>query len=404
MPIVLLSHAEQVVAHLRGEFSRGRWGDLLPGIQRLGMDLGVNHNTVEAALRLLEKEGLLVSQGHGRPRRVVAGACGMGKRSLRVKILLYEAGDRSLPDHVELLARLQEAGHAADYAPKSLQELGMRVERVARFVESQPADAWVVCAGSEEILTWFSTCGVPAIAMFGRFTGVPIASAAPRKIPAMVTAVRRLVEWGHRRIVLFAREERRKPKPAPLEKAFLDELAALGLPTGPFNLPEWEETPEGFHASLDTLFRHTPPTAILLGESVFFMSLQQYLLRSGIRVPDDVSIVCPDPDPGFVWCHPVVSHIHWDYRPLVHRILRWTEQVAQGRDDREQSLFLADFVEGGTIGTVAEGRLTKYPNTQIPKYPKNDEVAWSRVCACGASGGCASSLVCGSAASLREER
>lgn len=354
MPLVLLTHAEQVAAYVRGELARGRWGESLPGIQRLGMDLAVNHNTVEAGLRLLEKEGLVVSQGHGRPRRVVAGAAGAAKRSLRISILLYEAGDRSFPEQVELLARLQEAGHAADHASKSLGELGMRAERVARFVENHPADAWVICAGSREVLTWFSTCGVPAIAMFGRFAGVPIPAAAPRKIPAMVTAVRKLVAMGHRRIVLFAREERRKPQPALFEQAFLDELGALGLPTGPFNLPDWDETPDGFHASLDRLFLHTPPTTIILGESLFFMSLQQYLLRRGIRVPEDLSVICPDPDPAFAWCHPDISHIHWDYRPLVHRILRWTEHVAQGREDGEQTLFLADFVEGGTIGPVAK--------------------------------------------------
>ena len=354
MALVLLSHAEQVAAYLRGEVARGRWGETLPGIQRMGKDLGVNHNTVESALRLLEKEGLLVSQGHGRPRRVASGAAETEKRSLRVKILLYEAGDRSLPDHVELLVRLQEAGHAADYASKSLGELGMQVERVARFVEGNPADAWVVCAGSREVLTWFSTCGVPAIAMFGRFNGVPMASVAPRKIPAMLTAVRKLVAWGHRRIVLFAREERRKPQPALFEQTFLHELAALGLPTGPFNLPDWKETPDGFHACLDALFLHTPPTAILLTEGLFFIPLQQYLLRRGIRVPEHLSVICPDPDPAFAWCNPVVSHIHWDYRPLVHRILRWAEHIAQGREDREQSFFLADFVEGGTIGPVTE--------------------------------------------------
>ena len=95
-------------------------------------------------------------------------------------------------------------------------------------------------------------------------------------------------------------------------------------------------------------------TAILLTEGLFFIPLQQYLLRRGIRVPEHLSVICPDPDPAFAWCNPVVSHIHWDYRPLVHRILRWAEHIAQGREDREQSFFLADFVEGGTIGPVTE--------------------------------------------------
>lgn len=338
--------------HLRIELSRGRWRNVLPGIQKLARELGVNHNTLEAALRLLEEEGLVVSQGHGKPRKVHATMLAAGKRSLRVKILPYEREDRLLPDHVELLARLQEAGHAADFTPKSLQDLGMRVERVARFVEKHPADAWVVCSGSEEILTWFSSCPVPAIAMYGRFAGarIPIAGVSPRKSPALITAVRKLVAMGHRRIVMISREERRKPKPALYEQNFLNELDASGVPTGAYNLPEWEESPEGLHACLDKLFRHTPPTALILGDASFILSVQQYMAKHGIVVPEQLSLICSDPDPTFTWCHPVISHIRWDYRPLVQRILRWTDDLARGHHNRQHTLLLADFIEGGTMG------------------------------------------------------
>lgn len=356
MALPLLSHAEQVAAHLRSELSRGRWRHVLPGIQRLGIELGANHNTVEAALRLLEEQGVVASQGHGRPRQVCPAAIAGDKRSLRVKILLYTADDRWLPDNVELLARLQEAGHAADFAPKSLQDLGMRADRVARFVEKHPADAWVVCSGSQEILKWFSSSPVPAIAMYGRFTGLPIAAASPRKIPAMLNVIRRLVALGHRRIVMLSREERRKPAPALFERAYLDELAALGVPTGPYNLPDWKETPDGLQACFETLFRHTPPTALILGETTFFMALQQYLSRRGILVPEHLSAICLDPDPAFAWCNPAIAHIDWDFRPLVQRVLRWADHVAQGREDREQTLLLADFVEGGTIMPVPPDR------------------------------------------------
>lgn len=354
MSLHLLSHAEQIAAHLRGELARGRWRNVLPGIQKLSIELGVNHNTLEAALRLLEEEEVVVSQGHGRPRQVCAVALAGEKRSLRVKILRYEAEDRFLPDHVELLSRLQEAGHAADFAPKSLQDLGMEVGRVARFVAKYPADAWVVCSGSVEILSWFSKYPVPSIAMYGRFaaTKIPIAGVTPKKTPAMVEAVRKVVALGHRRIVMLAREERRKPIPALFEQNFLDELASLGVPTGSYNLPDWDENPAGLHACLDALFRHTPPTVLIIGDTSFTLSVQQYLAKRGIVVPDHLSLICSDPDPAFVWCHPAIAHIRWDYRPLVKRVLRWIDHVAGGREDRQQTMFLAEFVEGGTVGAA----------------------------------------------------
>jgi DNA-binding LacI/PurR family transcriptional regulator/DNA-binding transcriptional regulator YhcF (GntR family) len=340
--------SEQVAGHLREELLRGTWTGMMPGEDRLMARLGVGRNTIKSALRMLEEEGLLEGRGAGCQRRIQPPKK-KRKAALRIRILLYEIDDRGLPDKVELLARLQEAGFAASFANKTLADLRMDPVRVARFVAAQPADAWVVSAGSREILEWFSAQPLPAIAMYGRFTGLPIAAASPRKIPAQNAAVRKLVALGHRRIVMLVREERRKPYPALAERAFLEELASQGLPTGSYNLPDWNETPAGFLKCLDSLFRHTPPSALIIGDAPLFIPVQQFLARRGILVPDQVSILTVDSDPGFAWCDPVVSHIRWDYRPVVRRVLRWADNVANGKDDRRQTLFEAKLVEGGTM-------------------------------------------------------
>ena len=58
--------AEQVAEYLRVEIVRGRWGDTIPGLHALADELDVNYKTVDAALNLLEGQGLLVRQGAGR--------------------------------------------------------------------------------------------------------------------------------------------------------------------------------------------------------------------------------------------------------------------------------------------------------------------------------------------------
>ncbi len=340
---------EQVAAHLREEVLRGTWTGVMPGEDRLMARLGVGRNTIKAALRQLEEEGLLVGRGAGYQRRIELPKQNK-RRALRIRILLYEAGDRWLPDNVELLARLQEAGYAASFALKALHDLGMNADRVAAYVAKHPADAWVVSAGSSEVLEWFAAQPVPAIAMYGRFSGLPIAAASPRKLPALLTGVRKLVGLGHSRIVMLAREERRKPNPGLSEQTFLDELELLGLPTGSFNLPDWENTSDALQACLNSLFLHTPPTALIIGDGLLFVPVQQFLARHGIRVPGQVSLFCLDHDPAYMWCDPVISHIRWDYRPVVRRVLRWVDHVALGQEDRGQALFEAEFVEGGTIG------------------------------------------------------
>jgi DNA-binding LacI/PurR family transcriptional regulator len=340
---------EQVVDHLRNEFMRGTWGETLPGSLRLAEDLGVGHGTIDAALRMLEKEGLLVSNGVGRRRRIVPGHKGRAP-TLRIAILPYDQSDEKLHYMVDLVHRLREAGHASNFTAKSLVDLKMDPRRIMRLVNKHKADAWVVGSGSREVLEWFARRPEPSFALLGRRRSITMAGSGPDKMEALQHLVRRLVELGHRRIVILAREERRKPRPAAFEQAFLDQLEAHGIPTGHYNLPEWEGTPESLEQRLDSIFAHTPPTALFIEEMPLFVAVLQYLASRGIVVPRDVSLVCDDPNPAFDWCRPSVAHIDWDDQPLVRRVTKWADRIARGIKDHRQSTIPARFVEGGTVG------------------------------------------------------
>ena len=69
--VQILSATEQVTAHLRKEMMRGALGQEMPGVCNLAAQLGVNHKTVQAAMRLLERKGLLQRRGAGRRRKIV---------------------------------------------------------------------------------------------------------------------------------------------------------------------------------------------------------------------------------------------------------------------------------------------------------------------------------------------
>ena len=343
------SLSDQVTEVLKQGILSGRWQGMLPGRNRLAGELGVSHKTVETAMRRLAKEGWLISQGSGKRRRIVLPEGEVIRRELRVKILAYDRDSRLLPYVLKLLDELRMAGFAAGFAIKTQDDLGTDVKRVERFVTKTPADAWIVIGGSQEILEWFSQQEIPTIAMFGRFTGLPIAVSCPRMAPAVVVAVQRLVELGHRRIVMISREERRKPYPALVEQVFLDELEKQGIKTGAYNLPDWQDSPAGLRDCLDELFRHTAPTAIIFGEERLFAAAQLHLARSGIRAPQHISLISSANDPCLAWCEPAVAHFRWDSHKLVKRIVQWTKNIARGKEDQRQVLFEGEFVEGGTI-------------------------------------------------------
>ena len=354
------SLAEQSAAHLRERLRAGHWAGKLPGVIPLSAELHVSQATLRGALRILEAEGLLTSGGLGRNRTVALSGKGIGnRRALRVGILLHDARPVGYPKTSPLIPSpvslaiqhaLEAAGHAVFFSRKSQVELQHNVARISRLVGETPADAWVVVSGSRQVLEWFAEQAVPSIALYGRSGGLPLARTGPDKTPALIAATRWLIGHGHRRIVLITRSPRRKPTLGSAERAFLAELSLHGIPTGDYNLPDWDETPEGFAALLTTLFRHTPPTALIIEETARFIAATQFLARCHIEVPTQVSLVSTDYDPSLAWCHPAVAHIRWSPAPIVRRVVRWVAAVRRGHADRKTLNFPSEFVPGGSIG------------------------------------------------------
>jgi LacI family transcriptional regulator len=345
-----LSITDQIADRLRSEISAGRWTDLIPGKHQLAAELGVNHKSVENALRQLETAGILVSRGAGRCRKIAAHEA-RENRSLRIAILTNEGmPDRKQEFHIESVHALETAGHQVIYAPKSLKTLRFEVPKVAAMVEQTPADAWMVYAGSREVLRWFASRKIPAFAVFGHRSGLRIPGMSPDKPTSIRAATRHLIGLGHTRIVLLCRKLRRLPVPGISETVFLKTLAAHGCHVGEYNLPDWDDSEEGFHECLNKLFRVTPPTALIVDEADYFVAAMQFLLRRGLKVPEDVSLISTDNDPAFKRCHPPISHISWESRPVVRRILQWATNVSRGTPDFRQSTTASTFVAGGTTG------------------------------------------------------
>lgn len=323
----------------------------MPGVIRPVAELGVGTKTVLGALAELKHAGVIEIQGLRRSNRILLEGDG-SPRSLRVKVLLFNKGDERSPDALNLMQELHKTRHHPEFASRYLWSLGMDARRVARFVASNPADAWVVIAGSREILQGFAGQPFPCFALLGGFHGLNLAGTKPDKLEAQREAVRRLAKLGHRRIVKVVMRDRVHPVLGQIEQSFLEDLKSFGIPTGAYNLTAWGESPALFYERLDSLFRHTPPTALFLDAVSLFHAARDHLARKGIVSPRDVSLICADPDPSFEWMQPSVAHIHWSFDLITRRIVRWLEKVASGRDDHRQALLRAKFVDGGTIGPV----------------------------------------------------
>lgn len=340
---------EQLAVYLRGELTQRRWTGELPGGNRLAKELGVGKSTMEAALAQLEAEGILVPQGARRQRRIHLENR-KGNSSLRIQILLYEDSDRKLDFLIEIIYKLQQAGHVADFTGRTLVSMGMDAQKVANYATEMSADAWIVVGGNREILEWFAGQPQPAYALFGRSPSVNIGGAGTSRAPALIQAVENLIGRGHERIAMLSRTERRKPEPGLSERSFLETLEKHGITAGSCHLPDWEDDPAGLRNCLDSLFALTPPTALIIDQPHSFLAAMQHLSMRGLVAPRDLSMLCNDYGSVFEWTEPAISHIRWDSKRLIQHTLQWVRQIARGKDSRRQSLVGAEFVQGGTIG------------------------------------------------------
>ncbi|MFU8892438.1 MAG: substrate-binding domain-containing protein [Luteolibacter sp.] len=347
------SAANHLAEYLRGELVRGRWRERMPGVIRLAGELGAARNTVEAALRELDQQGILIPQGYGKGRRIhqaeVAGA-----RRMRVAILRQDPLNQ-MDRHIgELLYQLHEAGFVGVLAAKNLTEMRGNLKKMERLVTATRADAWVIVGGAMPVLEWFIARELPAFSLFGRRHDLPIAGAGPSKPDAYRAVARRLVGLGHQRVMMITLKSRRLPSPGLQERVFLEELQSLGVKTGNFNLPDWDETPEGLENLLQESFRVTPPTALLVDEAYLFHAVKHHLAARGIHCPQQVSLVCSDPDQSFVFCRPSIAHIHWDRTKLVQKVVRWVANIRHGKPNIRQSEIPAEFVDGDTVAARPE--------------------------------------------------
>lgn len=350
----ILSASEQVAECLRQELARGRWTHTLPGIHRLATELDLPRKQIERALPLLEKEGLLIPQGPGR-KRLIAALDLPGKRPLRVAVIDFDPQAKQETLTVTLLHRLSEQGHTAILCDKTLEELGMDPARIGKLVHRTRADAWILRAAHRPVLEWFLRHKIPVFSVYGNFINLPVAAVGLRYLPTLQIAIRQLVRLGHRSIAILGSHGQAVLKPGNIWDSLLKELASHGLPASQQHMPQWEDNREGFNRMLASLFEHVRPSGLIIEEENHLIAAFQFCAHHGIRVPQQVSLICMQPGTQFEYCLLPPTHIAWDTRPITKVIGRWLRNVARGKTDTHQHFFSPQLVAGKTIGPAPVG-------------------------------------------------
>lgn len=334
---------EGVCRYLRDGAADGRWPDgKVPPVRTLAKTLDVSPTTVMKAVRQLEAEGFFI--GEGRSRRISKRT----KRStpgrvLRLGILLAHPVRKLVPADSKYLqsmvALAEHSGLTVVYTAKSKEECDGNPELLRTVIEAARADAWLAVCSEQTMLEALAATGRPVFSYGGWDYGLPVSGVSVRMTSAVVEVTRRLIAYGHKRIVLFAPSHWVDPVPLSVATAFLDELAGAGLKPsrrpGSYNLPLWDRTSAGASRIFEELFRLTPPTAIIFIEAAPLLVLQGFLAARRRAIPQDVSVFVTDDDPILDWIRPQPAHATYDFDEIVRHAERWLTNILRGRSSPE---------------------------------------------------------------------
>ena len=328
-------------------------GATLPGVRTLAPRYNVSRKTVERALAYFEELGILAPAEGGRKRQIhnarlrkVASSKGnmSANRILFVSVVFKEIQTSHLVKHIfENFRELCEKSgfflspfDAARASPSKLKTL---------LAELRPRGA-IVHGSGNPALNAVLALDIPAIGVAMRDSRLPCFFHRNGYLDAWLHAR----AMGHSRVampVVMGAEA--------VYEEFASELKQLadrgGFAFNPvFNFPKVQTaTVEEYHDLLDRLFRHTPPTCLVLDDLSHYLAASSFLQQRRLRTPSDVSIILLTQDPLLADILPSIAHnIRYDPNGLARAFATLREQM-NGLRSHEQVVLSARWVPGDSL-------------------------------------------------------
>lgn len=353
----------EVVRILQDGIRESRWVDYLPGERRLASQLNVSRRTLQSALRVIEREGLVrVWQGS---RRRIVGRPPHGRPSVCppvIGLLAAMVGRQRHPTHVmRLTERLRDLAH----------ELGLRLQvhpprdllkpnpedRLESLVRENGARCWVLAAMPRAVQQWFDQRTLPAVVSGSRFDEIGLPAVSRDMRAQCRHAVGVFARHGHRRVA-FLMYERKAAGDVLSERGFLEGCAAVGIEPAHALVIDHDGSIPDIKCKVDRLMSlETRPTALLTMDPNYTITITTHLMNSGYRIPGDVSVICRDENEPQHHIVPAITCYDACSEPIITRVCRLVSSIVQtGYAPPRWVRLMPELYMGESVGPPPETR------------------------------------------------
>jgi LacI family transcriptional regulator len=347
----------QVAAHLKEEIENGRWVSFLPGERSLAESLQVSRRTLTSALAQLQRLGVVravAARGH----RILTTGKKRGAPAVRLVGLLS-------PDPVDLMrpgaalwvkdlqALMADAGFRLNFFHGHRYVSRQPGRALAKLTAANPQACWLLVKSSEPTQRWFAREGLRALAAGTCHPGIGLPDvdldfeAMGRHVAA------RLAAHQHRRAVLFlTTAPGYVASEVGCERGFSEVFRRAG---GEPIIAYHERSREGLARVIRRYLNGADrPTALVMTDSLDYLTACSLLAQQGLRVPQDLSVVARNNDVFMSALLPTPTCYHASPHVIARKIFKLLMQVVEAETPpRPQVRIMPDFVAGESLATAS---------------------------------------------------
>lgn len=282
----------QAVAILREKIMGGQWKEL-PSERVLADEFNVSRPTVRVALAVLCREGLVkTSQGRHscviirRPRRYPG----------KMVVLLTSEQPYAMAESDQfVISELRRRLHESGYQLNILFDERLNRQRpkpvLEKLVIKSENACWILLKQGQAVQQWFSKGRYRAIVLGSVYADVHLPAYDTDFKAASRHAFNVFRRLGHQHIRLVIARTGLAGDQAS-EEGFMDGFNAASDTGIISSVIYHQRTVPSICSALDAAFRSkNPPTGLLVSQAADAVTVLTYLMRSGVRIPADVSII-----------------------------------------------------------------------------------------------------------------
>ena len=348
---------EECIRVIRLRLQAGEWAKGFPGERTLAEKLDVGRDTIRLALERLENDGVLSRAQAGRKRVVLqlpGAGTGQQSKALRIGVLsarrLEELPQPTLFEIDHLRRSLGQNGGSLDLFAPTWFENSNPTRHLAKLVEDEPCNAWVLFRTGEKIQQWFAKSGIPCLVRGYPFSDNLLPHLDVDWEATARHAAGRLWRHGHRRVGILIPPDRLRGVEAAIRGA-----NALG--EADFTLLPMQEngTAEDIGRVLArALQMRNPPTAIIATRTRQVASTLTWLGSRGLKVPADFGLISLAHEPFMDYLVPEVSGYRLDPEAVSKQLIRIVKTLIAGNlGGARNPWIMPKVVNGASIGTRA---------------------------------------------------